>query len=277
MDTANTGLTRPRAALLTLPLLLAIALLVPAGAQAATADLALQKTDSPDPVKEGATLTYTISVTNLGPGTASGVTVTDDLSSHVDFVSATASQGSCQVTGKTVTCDIGTLPPNPDAPGATVTIQVKPKQTGPLTNTATVAIDPGDTDPVSTNNSDTETTTVVAAGGGGGGGGGTGATCSGHAATIVGTRGGDTLTGTGKRDVIKARGGNDVIRGLGRNDIVCAGGGNDKVKGGSGADRLKGGSGRDRLNGGGGGDSLFGGPGRDRCKGGPGHDIKRSC
>ena len=41
------------------------------------ADLAVTKTDSPDPVTARANLTYTISVQNLGPGTASGVTLTD--------------------------------------------------------------------------------------------------------------------------------------------------------------------------------------------------------
>jgi uncharacterized repeat protein (TIGR01451 family) len=252
---------------------LAVALLVPAGAQAATADLAISKSDSPDPVAEGAVLTYTITVSNLGPGAASGVTVTDDLSSHVDFVSATASQGSCDRDGRHIRCALGELAVS-EYTGATVTIKVKPTKTGQLSNSASVAVGKNDTDPVDGNNSDTETTTVTAAGGGGGGGG---ATCAGQAATIVGTGGADTLVGTAKRDVIKARGGNDTVRGLKGNDIACGGGGKDIVKGGSGNDRLKGGSGRDLLKGGGGDDDLFGGPGRDRCRGGAGHDTKHSC
>jgi uncharacterized repeat protein (TIGR01451 family) len=263
-----------RRRLCALPLLAAL-MVVPASAQAATADLAISKTDSPDPVKQGAVLTYTIQVTNLGPGTVGGVTVTDDLDSHVDFVSAGATQGSCDQMGKKVTCALGTLGASPYAGSATVTILVKPKQVGQLSNTASVAVGSGNTDPNPANNTDTETTTVVAAGGGGGGGGGP--SCSGHAATIVGTGGSETITGTGKRDVIKARGGNDTVRGLQRGDIVCAGGGNDTVKGGSGNDRLKGGSGKDVLKGGGGDDDLFGGPGRDRCSGGSGHDTEHSC
>jgi uncharacterized repeat protein (TIGR01451 family) len=248
-------------------------MLVPASAQAATADLAITKSDSADPVKEGAVLTYTITVTNLGPGTASGVTVTDELDSHVDFGSAASTQGTCDVRGKTVTCDVGTLGASPNAQSATITVNVTPKRAGQLSNTATVAVGSGDTDPNPANNSATQTTTVVAAGGGGGGG----ATCAGHAVTIAGTGGSDTIRGTAKRDVIKARGGNDHVSGLQGKDIVCAGGGNDTVKGGAGNDRLKGGSGRDVLKGAGGDDDLFGGPGRDRCNGGPGHDTEQSC
>jgi uncharacterized repeat protein (TIGR01451 family) len=250
--------------------LLAAALVVPASAQAATADLAISKSDSPDPVAEGAVLTYTITVRNTGPGMASGATLTDELPKHVDFVSATPTQGACDIGGKTVTCDLGALPVNSQA---TATIQVSPKKTGQLTNSASVAVGEGDTDPLMANNSATETTTVVAADGGGGGG----ATCAGRAATIVGTSAADTITGTAGRDVIKARGGKDQIRGLAGNDIVCAGGGNDTVRGGSGKDLLKGGAGRDVLKGGGGNDALHGGPGRDRCRGGSGNDTERSC
>lgn len=254
----------------TLSALFAIALLVPTSAHAATADLAISKSDSPDPVTEGAVLTYTITVSNSGPGAASNATLTDELSSHVDFVSATPTQGSCDLGGKTVTCELGTLPAGP---GATATIEVRPKKTGQLTNSASVAVGAGDTDPVMANNSATEMTTVVAADGGGGGG----ATCAGRAATIVGTGAADTITGTTGRDVIKARGGNDQLRALAGNDIVCAGGGKDTVRGGSGRDLLKGGSGKDVLMGGGGNDALRGGPGRDRCRGGSGNDTKRSC
>jgi uncharacterized repeat protein (TIGR01451 family) len=248
----------------------AVVLLVPAGAQAASADLTLLKADSPDPVTQGAVLTYTIRVANLGPGTASSVTVTDELASTVDFVSATASQGTCELKGKTVTCALGSVPPS-DYTGSAVTIRVRPTKTGPLTNTARVSVGAPDTDPNAANNASTATTTVV------GGGGGGGATCAGRAATKVGTGGADVIVGTSGRDVIAARGGNDTVRGLGNKDIVCGGGGKDKIKGGAGNDRLKGGRGRDTLRGGGGGDGLFGGGGRDRCFGGPGHDTERSC
>ena len=44
-----------------------------------SADLAITKTDSPDPVDHGATLTYTITVTNNGPDAAADVTVIDQV------------------------------------------------------------------------------------------------------------------------------------------------------------------------------------------------------
>jgi len=53
-------------------------MIVDPGAPALAApDLALTKTDAPDPVSAGQDLTYTLSVTNNGPGTAKGVVLTD--------------------------------------------------------------------------------------------------------------------------------------------------------------------------------------------------------
>jgi len=100
-----------------------------------TADLVVTKTDSPDPVAVGSTLTYTVSVTNNGPADATGVTLTDTLPAGVTFVSATPSQGSCTHSGGTVTCPLGTLA---NGAMASVTITVTPTATGILTNTASV-------------------------------------------------------------------------------------------------------------------------------------------
>ena len=47
------------------------------GCGAPAADLSVTKTDSPDPVRSGGNLTYTITVTNNGPDAATGVTMTD--------------------------------------------------------------------------------------------------------------------------------------------------------------------------------------------------------
>ena len=126
------------------------------------ADLAVSKTDSPDPVSVRATLTYAVTVQNLGPGTAGGTVLTDQLPADAVFVSATPSQGSCTRSGKgsrdgELTCALGTI----NAFGsATVTIVVTPSRAGAtLTNTATAR---GNTpDPDMANNTATTTTTVV--------------------------------------------------------------------------------------------------------------------
>jgi uncharacterized repeat protein (TIGR01451 family) len=69
---------------------LAVAVLIAAASVAApsgSSDLKVTKTDGPDPVALGSTLTYTIQVENLGPDAATGVVVADSLPKGVDFVS----------------------------------------------------------------------------------------------------------------------------------------------------------------------------------------------
>jgi uncharacterized repeat protein (TIGR01451 family) len=53
-----------------------------------TADLALALFGSPDPVFPGATLTYTLIISNGGPSTASGVAATNTLPAGVKFLGA---------------------------------------------------------------------------------------------------------------------------------------------------------------------------------------------
>lgn len=257
------------------------------GAAAADpADLSLTKSDSPDPVTEGALLTYTVVVRNLGPDTATAATVEDDLPAAIEFVDASASPGTCERQGGRVRCQLGDLVAGAEA---TVTIRVRPKKReGELANTAT--IESGVPDPQSQNNSDTEVTRIAAP---------SAPTCAGRPATIVGTPGDDrdggALLGDGEGNVIKALAGDDAVRARGGNDTVCLNRGNDRGRGGSGhdllkggadSDRIKGGIGRDALRGGAGDDVLRGGPGRDVlrggsgedvCRGGPGRDVKRSC
>jgi uncharacterized repeat protein (TIGR01451 family) len=242
------------------------------------ADLAVVKTDSPDPVDTGELLTYTISVENLPVNDALSLVVEDKLSNRLDFVSATPSQGSCDRNGRTVTCELGDL--NAGAT-ATIEIAVRPQKTGTISNTATVT---SDNDPNPANNSDTETTEVNE-----------GPKCAGNLATIAGTDGSDVLTGTDGRDVISALGGNDEVNSLGGKDAICGKGGNDKLKGENGSDLVKGGGGKDKpkgsggndevrggaksdhLRGGGGNDLLDGGKGNDTCEGGGGSDVLTSC
>jgi uncharacterized repeat protein (TIGR01451 family) len=57
------------------------------------ADLVLVKTDNPNPVMAGTTLTYTLTLTNNGPSTAQNVQITDPLPAFTTFVSLTAPGG----------------------------------------------------------------------------------------------------------------------------------------------------------------------------------------
>ena len=125
----------------------------------ASADLAITKTDSPDPVVAGNDVTYTLTVTNLGPSDATGVAVTDTLpgSGSITFVSATPTQGSCSELAGVVTCPIGVLPL---AGTATVTIVVTTTIDGSITDTA--AVSSPTFDPVLANNTASATTTVTA-------------------------------------------------------------------------------------------------------------------
>jgi uncharacterized repeat protein (TIGR01451 family) len=119
------------------------------------ADLSVSLTDSPDPVLLGATLTYSLQVSNAGPGAASGVVLTDTLPGDIVFVSAQGSQGSCSESSSHVTCSLGELA---GGAGAAVQIAVQPKAAGTITNTATVAANV--TDPNPANNTATVTTSV---------------------------------------------------------------------------------------------------------------------
>jgi uncharacterized repeat protein (TIGR01451 family) len=101
-------------------------------------------------------LTYSITVSNAGPTGATGVTVTDPLSSRVKFVSAVASQGSCAQSAGTVTCSLGSLAMGAKA---TVTIKVDPLLLGTVNNTATVK--GNGTDPNPSNNSSSVSTLVL--------------------------------------------------------------------------------------------------------------------
>jgi uncharacterized repeat protein (TIGR01451 family) len=126
-------------------------------ANANSADMAIVKTGTPNPVTEGTPLTYTLAVTNNGPASATNVTVTDTLPSVVTYLSSTTTQGSCSEAGGTVTCLLGTMA---NAATATITILTLPNAPGVVSNTATVSAD--QTDPNLTNNTSTQSETITA-------------------------------------------------------------------------------------------------------------------
>jgi uncharacterized repeat protein (TIGR01451 family) len=120
------------------------------------ADLSVTKTDSPDPVSRGSTLTYTIVVTNQGLEPATDVLLTDPLSRSVRFVSVTSTAGSCSQSDDIVTCALGEIP---SGGSVTVTIDVTARRRGTVINT--VQVSTSSPDPNSANNTDTEETVIT--------------------------------------------------------------------------------------------------------------------
>jgi uncharacterized repeat protein (TIGR01451 family) len=121
------------------------------------ADLSVVKT-GPATGHVGQAITYSIAARNGGPGTATGVTVTDSLPKNAGFGSVSSSQGTCAPRPKqlTVVCNLGTMA---NGSTATITLVVKPTTKGSFTDTATIAAtSPTDQNPA--NNSSSVTTQV---------------------------------------------------------------------------------------------------------------------
>ncbi|WP_378953204.1 SBBP repeat-containing protein [Pelosinus sp. sgz500959] len=98
----------------------------------AVSTLTMSQSASPDPLLLGQNLIYHITVTNNGPDLATNVIVTDTLPPDVDFVSVST---GCNQNSGIVTCNLGILEPDLSI---TITITIKPKHAGIITNTATV-------------------------------------------------------------------------------------------------------------------------------------------
>jgi uncharacterized repeat protein (TIGR01451 family) len=129
----------------------------------AVANVGITKSDSPDPLNNGTTLTYTMTITNSGPSTALNVIATDDVPAGMSILSVTSTGG---------TCNAG-VPGDPFLPTRCTFDSIAPA--GSDTMTIVVRVDPGrlnlahndvrvkaDTfDPDNSNNFDTEDTTIA--------------------------------------------------------------------------------------------------------------------
>jgi uncharacterized repeat protein (TIGR01451 family) len=122
-----------------------------------SADVRVTKTVTPNPVRGGEAATWTVSVTNLGPSDAQGVTLAEALPTSVPVATLTPSQGSCSG----VDCSFGAI-----AAGTTVTVNVvgvvaPTTVAGAITNSAT-ATSPTP-DPTPSNDTGSVTSNVVRA------------------------------------------------------------------------------------------------------------------
>ncbi|HEX4966858.1 MAG TPA: IPTL-CTERM sorting domain-containing protein, partial [Thermoanaerobaculia bacterium] len=131
---------------------------------AASADLAITKTDGVTTVTAGGSLTYTIVASNAGPSNATGATVADTFPASLTctWTCVGAGGGTCTASGSGNISGTVNLP----AGGSvtyTASCTLSAAATGTLSNTATVAAPAGVTDPNPANNSATDTDTITTA------------------------------------------------------------------------------------------------------------------
>jgi uncharacterized repeat protein (TIGR01451 family) len=98
-------------------------------------DVKIEKDPVATPINAGDDAAFTIKVTNLGPGTATGVTVSDTLPAGVSW---SENSDACSITSGVLSCSFGTL-----AQGASASVSVSGKtdaaDCGTIPNTASVA------------------------------------------------------------------------------------------------------------------------------------------
>lgn len=254
-------------------MLIAVATVVPSGAQGATPEPSGSSTISPAP--SGVTVLWRASCPNPTESTSHywfvAINAYHQDGSHANYIS-TAETG---VTSDSKTQGLILQP----APGlksetfeVTVTLSCYPYPDMLIGNGSVTVGDNGS--------------------GGGGSGGGSGADptdplrTGGCARVLHGTAAADVLNGTSEGDLILGLGGDDRERGRGGDDCLVGAAGRDRLLGGDGWDRLTGGDGGDRLDGGAGRNAYDAGLGNDRINArngrrdlvdcGPGEDRVRA-
>ncbi len=123
-------------------------------------DVKVGLTADQESVAAGTTLSYTLSVSNLGTSQANAVLATQTLPTGVAFLSVNSTTGDCSLAGTLLTCSFGTL-----AAGDTETalVQVRPDVGGvTLVSNADAVSNTPDTN--AANNTITRTTAVIGAG-----------------------------------------------------------------------------------------------------------------
>jgi len=125
-------------------------------------DLAINMTDSRDPVLAGDTLSYEITVTNNGSNPANNVVVVDVLPAGTSFLTSAVPCAATASSPNARTCTLGTLMPG-EVRTFTIQVRVDPglvlaSGADVLNNSATVSADAPDPDP--SNDTASVTTTV---------------------------------------------------------------------------------------------------------------------
>jgi uncharacterized repeat protein (TIGR01451 family) len=108
---------------------------------ASNADMAVAITTSSNEVPVNGSFIYKLTVANNGPDNATTVTLVDALPSADTLQSAALSQGTYQLDGQTLTCNLGSIA---NGASATVTLTILPTLTGAIQNTATVTANEND-------------------------------------------------------------------------------------------------------------------------------------
>jgi len=258
----------------------------------AAPDLAITKTDSPDPVLIGNTLTYSIRVSNIGSDAATGVVVQDTLPSNLTNVTATTAAGfTAQQTGNIFTFSGGTL-----AAGAIADFTIQGTVSNGVQNISnTAVVDPANTivefdetnnssqvntsvqfnpnaspspSPSSTPNNDPSTVFAP----------GTATPTPFQSSSnvfITGTDASELFNLTVFNDSLAAGGGDDTVFAFQGDDRIFGNQGNDQLNGNTGNDTLYGGQGNDIISGGKDGDFVFGDLGDDFVNGNNANDAVR--
>jgi uncharacterized repeat protein (TIGR01451 family) len=111
------------------------------------ADLSINKSDDPDPVSVGGLLTYTLTVTNNGPGYATGVVVNDtlpDCLTNADYSTDGGSSWNPYVSGSDIS--LGGIP-NGNSKTVLIRGDADCEDACTIVNTANVSSDTNDPDP----------------------------------------------------------------------------------------------------------------------------------
>ncbi|OKH30046.1 hypothetical protein NIES2119_31610 [[Phormidium ambiguum] IAM M-71] len=118
-------------------------------------DLEVKVTGPTEPQPVGNNVTFNIGVTNTGTAPGNSVVLTNPLPENTTFVSAIPTQGTCELSGNNVVCNLGNINP---AQTVTVPLVITPSVPGTINNSVTIT-SPSDTQ--ATNNQAVATTQIV--------------------------------------------------------------------------------------------------------------------